>query len=138
MHGLGSIWIATPLSSKTFTPYSLPVSPAHHERWDYPYVYSRDGRDSADDLDFDDDDLAYQDWPGERAEYARPITSRCERIETPDEEDRLCLSALAFIGGLKKLDEDEIAERCFEQPVIAGEALSVLLQERRHAATLTR
>jgi len=36
MHGLGSIWIATPLSSKTFTPYSLPVSPAHHERWDYP------------------------------------------------------------------------------------------------------
>ncbi len=101
-------------------------------------LYDRDGCDYADDVDLDDEDeLAYQEWLGEREDYARPIKPRCDRVETADDEDRLYMSTLAFIGDLQKLDVDEIAERCFEQPEIAAEALSVLLQERRYAATLT-
>ncbi len=96
----------------------------------YKYTPSVYGRNVA-----CDDDVSFEQ-PNEvdERQYEAAIIPRSFRVETPADEDALYLDALAFIDHCKKLEVDEIAERCFEEPEIAAESLSVLLQERRAAA----
>jgi predicted glutamine amidotransferase len=83
--------------------------------------------DSSDDISFvQSDEVDDYDY--------RSIVPRSYRVDTPDDEDRLYLEARAFIEDCQKLEVDEIAERCFEDPEIAAESFSVLLQERQTAA----
>jgi len=67
---------------------------------------------------------------GFRGRYYDGIVPRSYRVETPEDEDALHLDAVRLIGDFGKLDVDDIAERILDDPEIAAEAFSLLLQER--------